>query len=207
MMRGDVIDFNEIRLLSERVELSRRVHDELAEVVLSIFEAETNLRLNFPELFWGAVGFNFRTHVWEEWVKEEGLPSGDSLELMIAGLFAPNQDFVYPLPWAWEEQDVGFMPELLMDELEEDLQDMSPAYTPKGIPWAEVAALWTPVFTALAENGSLRSRQRLLPQRNNDNGRKRRTQSICGFSSFIPRLLCNSRMKIVKAVRRMSVSC
>ncbi|AJS61177.1 hypothetical protein [Paenibacillus sp. IHBB 10380] len=150
----DVIDFNEIRMLSERVELSRRVHDKLAEVVLNIFEVETNLRLNFPELFWGAVGFNFRTSVWEEWVKEEGLPSGDSLEILISGLFSPNQDFVYPLPWAWEEQDVGFVSELLMDESEEDKDAQSVQYVPKGIPWTEVTDLWRPIFKALAERGS-----------------------------------------------------
>lgn len=150
----DVIDFNELRMLSERVELSRRVHDELAEVVLSIFEAETNLRLNFPELFWGAAGFNFRTHVWEEWVKDEGLPSGDSLELLISGLFSPNQDFVYPLPWAWEEQDVGFLPETVLEELEDDSDALSVQYTPKGIPWGDVTKLWRPVFLALAEQGS-----------------------------------------------------
>lgn len=150
----DVIDFNEIRILSERVELSRRVHDELAEVVLNIFEVETNLRLNYPELFWGATGFNFRTHVWEEWVKEEGLPSGDSLELLLSGLFAPNQDFVYPLPWAWEEQEVGFIPELLMDDFEDEMEAELVQYIPKGIPWAEVVDLWKPVFSALTENGS-----------------------------------------------------
>ncbi|WP_340010614.1 hypothetical protein MHI32_19680 [Paenibacillus sp. FSL H7-0690] len=150
----DVIDFNEIRILSERVELSRRVHDELAEVVLNIFEMETNLRLNFPELFWGAAGFNFRTHVWEEWVKEEGLPSGDSLELLLSGLFAPNQDFVYPLPWAWEEQEVGFIPDLVMDDFEDEVDTEPVQYIPKGIPWARVVELWKPVFAALAEHGS-----------------------------------------------------
>jgi hypothetical protein len=150
----DVIDFNEIRILSERVELSRRVHDELAEVVLNIFEVETNLRLNFPELFWGAAGFNFRTHVWEEGVKEEGLPSADSLELLISGLFAPNQDFVYPLPWAWGEQEVGFIPDVEMVDLEDEVELDAIQYNPKGIPWMEVVELWTPVFTALAERGS-----------------------------------------------------
>jgi len=150
----DVIDFNEIRVLSERVELSRRVHDELAEVVLNIFEVETNLRLNFPELFWGAAGFNFRTHVWEEWVKEEGLPDGDSLDLLISGLFAPNQDFLYPLPWAWSEQEVGFLPELWTGDFEEEPDSETAPYIPRRIPWAEVVRLWKPVFAALAERGS-----------------------------------------------------
>ncbi|QSF47317.1 hypothetical protein [Paenibacillus tianjinensis] len=149
----DVIDFNELRLLSERVELSRKVHDELAEVVLSIFEAETNLRLNFPELFWGAAGFNFRTNVWEEWVKSEGLPGGDSLELLVSGLFAPHQDFIYPLAWAWEEQDVGFLPEELLNEPEDEEEETEAPYVPKSIPWDEVAELWLPVFTELAEAG------------------------------------------------------
>lgn len=149
----DVIDFNELRLLSERVELSRKVHDELAEVVLSIFEAETNLRLNFPELFWGAAGFNFRTNVWEEWVKAEGLPSGDSLETLISGLFTPSQDFIYPLAWAWEEQDVGFLPEEYLDEPDEEGEEQLATYTPKSIPWTEVAELWKPIFTELAVKG------------------------------------------------------
>ncbi|WNS45399.1 hypothetical protein [Paenibacillus sp. MMS20-IR301] len=150
----DVIDFNELRLLSERVELSRRVHDELAGVVLSIFEAETNLRLNFPELFWGAAGFNFRTHVWEEWVKPEGLPDGDSLGTLIEGLFSPSQDFIYPLAWAWEEQDVGFLPEELPDTLDDAGEDEEIQYIPKGINWAGVTELWLPVFTELAAHGS-----------------------------------------------------
>lgn len=151
----DVIDFNELRQLSERVELSRRVHDELAEVVLSIFEAETNLRLNFPELFWGAGGFNFRTNVWEEWVKADGLPDADSLELLVSGLFAPNQDFIYPLAWAWEEQEVGFLPEdALGDHPDEAGEDETTSYTPRSIPWPEVAELWRPVFKGLADHGS-----------------------------------------------------
>ncbi|KWX69767.1 hypothetical protein [Paenibacillus jilunlii] len=150
----DVIDFNELRQLAERVELSRRVHDELAEVVLSIFEAETNLRLNFPELFWGAGGFNFRTHIWEEWVKSEGLPDADSLELLIGGLFTPGQDFIYPLAWAWEEQEAGFLPEDVLDEPDEGGEEESSAYTPKSIPWPQVSELWLPVFKGLAEIGS-----------------------------------------------------
>lgn len=150
----DVIDFNELRMLSERVELSRRVHDELAGVVLSIFEAETNLRLNFPELFWGASGFNFRTHVWEEWIKETGLPGGDSMELLLEGLFSPHQDFVYPLAWAWEEQDVGFQPQLPEVLPDEHGEDPGMPYSPQEIPWNEVTALWAPVFTVLAEQGS-----------------------------------------------------
>ncbi|WP_156830119.1 hypothetical protein [Paenibacillus sp. HW567] len=149
----DIIDFNELRQLSERVELSRRVHDELAEVVLSIFEAETNLRLNFPELFWGAAGFNFRTNVWEEWVKTEGLPEADSLELLVSGLFTPSQDFIYPLAWAWEEQDVGFLPEDVIDEPDEAGEEESIPYTPKSIPWPRVTELWLPVFTGLAAHG------------------------------------------------------
>lgn len=149
----DVIDFNELRLLSERVELSRKVHDELAEVVLSIFEAETNLRLNFPELFWGASGFNFRTNVWEEWVKSEGLPGGDSLELLVGGLFAPHPDFIYPLAWAWEEQDVGFLPEDLPGDAEDEGIEPETPYIPKSFPWDKVAGLWLPVFTELAEKG------------------------------------------------------
>ncbi|KWX89321.1 hypothetical protein AMQ83_01320, partial [Paenibacillus riograndensis] len=150
----DVIDFNELRQLSERVELSRRVHDELAEVVLSIFEAETNLRLNFPGLFWGAGGFNFRTHIWEEWVKSEGLPDADSLELLIGGLFTPSQDFIYPLAWAWEEQEVGFLPEDVLDEPDEAGEEESIPYTPKSIPWPIVSGLWLPVFKGLAGKGS-----------------------------------------------------
>ena len=150
----DVIDFNELRLLSERVELSRRVHDELAEVVLSIFEAETNLRLNFPELFWGAAGFNFRTHVWEEWVKPEGLPDGDSLETLISGLFSPSQDFIYPLAWAWEEQDVGFLPEEFPIEPDEAGDEQDIPYVPKGMPWTEVCGLWLPVMAGVIERGS-----------------------------------------------------
>lgn len=150
----DVIDFNELRQLSERVELSRRVHDELAGVVLSIFEAETNLRLNFPELFWGAAGFNFRTHVWEEWVKAEGLPDGDSLGTLISGLFTPNQDFIYPLAWSWEEQDVGFLPEEFLDTPDEDVLEEPVVYVPKSISWPEVTSLWYPVFAALADKGS-----------------------------------------------------
>ncbi|UQZ36634.1 hypothetical protein C2I18_25725 [Paenibacillus sp. PK3_47] len=150
----DVIDFNELRQLSERVELSRRVHDELAGVVLSIFETETNLRLNYPELFWGAAGFNFRTNVWEEWVKAEGLPDGDSLETLVSGLFTPNQDFIYPLAWAWEEQDVGFLPEEYLDEPEEAMGEEPAVYIPKSIPWPEVKSLWYPVFAELAVQGT-----------------------------------------------------
>lgn len=83
-------------------------------------------------------------------MKAEGLPSGDSLETLISGLFTPSQDFIYPLAWAWEEQDVGFLPEEYLDEPDEEGEEQLAAYTPKSIPWTEVAELWKPIFTELA---------------------------------------------------------
>ncbi|WP_151734020.1 hypothetical protein [Paenibacillus tengchongensis] len=150
----DVIDFNELRQLSERVELSRRVHDELAGVVLGIFELETNLRLNFPELFWGAAGYNFRNNVWEEWIKAEGLPEATGLELVIGGLFAPTQEFIYPLAWAWEEQEAGFLVEEYSDYPEDEAVQEPEPYVPKSVPWETVTALWLPVFRELERSGS-----------------------------------------------------
>lgn len=150
----DLIDFNELRRLVERVEMSRRNHDELAEVVLNIFEIETNLRLNFPELFWRTSGFNFRENVWEDGIKHTGLPNADCMDIIVEGLFSPKQEFVYPLPWAWLEQDVNSLqatPDYGEEDGKEDSEDI---YTPKNIEWIEVANLWEPVFRILLEEGS-----------------------------------------------------
>lgn len=195
----DVIDFNELRLLSERVELSRKVHDELAEVVLSIFEAETNLRLNFPELFWGAAGFNFRTNVWEEWVKAEGLPSGDSLETLISGLFTPSQDFIYPSPGLGKNRmSVFCRKNIWMSPMKKGRSNLQLIRLSLYL-GLKLLSCGNRFLPSLPAKDVLRSKRMHSLLRNSPDGRGSRMPLTFGYNSFIPRLSYRSETKTTLA--------
>lgn len=150
----DLIDFNELRRLMERVELSRRVHDELAEVVLNIFEQETNLRLNYVDLLWSSTGINFREDIWEQWIKQQGLPEANDMEKVISGIFTPKLDFMYPLEWAIEEHDIELLHNLQdLKEEDNDQLQLRDIYAPRLTPWEDILELWVPIIQTLCKFG------------------------------------------------------
>ncbi|MFI8713239.1 hypothetical protein [Brevibacillus brevis] len=135
--------------LYQNIDLTSRVHDELAQRVIRNIEMETNFRLNYPELFWKASHVTFRETIWEEWVMEKGIPDPDMFSWLVEGVFSPKQEFHFPFPWAWIEQETK---EVLTEEvlIEEDEEVHLEPYHPRQVPWDEMVELWAPIFLTLA---------------------------------------------------------
>jgi len=139
--------------LLDKIDATRQAHDRLAQLVLANIALELEIRVKFPHLFWLQSSVSFRRSYWEEWMLKDGLPAPEAMEALLSPLFSPQPPFLYPLEWAWEEQELA--PELPLpaesgaDAPEADEQ--GPRM--RQVDWDEVAELWLPLFEELLIQG------------------------------------------------------
>ena len=86
------------------LEKARRMHDKLAAVTVKNFELEVRIRKEYPIFFCKTTTVSFKNNIWKEQIDSTGLKSFGNLEKIIAPLFSPEFEFVYPLEWAWQKQ-------------------------------------------------------------------------------------------------------
>jgi hypothetical protein len=139
--------------LQERIESTRQVHDKLATLVLDNLSYELELRVKFPHLFWMQSSVTFRRTYWEDWIMKDGAPDPEGLEVLLAPLFSPQPDFLYPLDWAWEEQDIVTEASHPSEEdLSSDTEEH--AMMMRTVDWEEIADLWLPIILELCLGGT-----------------------------------------------------
>lgn len=134
--------------LFEEVEKARLLHNQLARIVIDNMAYEVKIRVNYPESFWITSKVSFKKDIWQNIVVKNGLPSFDYLENLVAPLLSPELDFIYPLEWAWEEQQaVKEEDEIaIADIMEEEEADFLQR---KIIDWELILELWEPIFDRL----------------------------------------------------------
>lgn len=143
--------------LMERIDSTRHGHDRLARLVLANMSLEIEMRVKFPHLFWMQSSVSYRRTYWEEWLLKEGLPEPDAMSQLLAPLFAPQPEFLYPLEWAWEEQDL--VPERSAahaDAEDEDAERDEARASARRVDWEDIADLWMPVMEELLTQGQAR---------------------------------------------------
>lgn len=86
------------------LEKARRMHDRLVAVTVKNFELEIRIRKEYPLFFCKTTTVSFVNDIWRDKINVVGLKSFESLEQLIAPLFSPNLEFIYPLDWAWQNQ-------------------------------------------------------------------------------------------------------
>jgi hypothetical protein len=143
----------EVGRLQEKIESTRSTHDRLAQLVLGNMSLELELRAKFPHLFWMQSAVTFRRSYWEEWILKDGVPEPAHLEALLAPLFSPQPDFLYPLEWAWEEQETVTDAALGMDEPEKLPNEEEHRLSARVVNWEEIADLWLPVIRGLLDHG------------------------------------------------------
>jgi hypothetical protein len=147
------INQKEGELLFEELERARSLHDYLAELTVSNLSLELQLRRENPDIFWQTSRLSFKKDFWQNTVLKSGLPKIDDLEKMLNPLFSPEQDFIFPLDWAWSEQQLYSY----LEEYEGEIEVMEIESAPeREIDWELVVELWQDVFMELLEKGEFK---------------------------------------------------
>ncbi len=90
----------------DSLERARGLHDNLAKHIMGNLALELEIRVKYPESFWRIPSLSFKKDIWQNQIVKNGLSHMDDFEKIIASLFSPQYDFIYPLEWAWSEQMV-----------------------------------------------------------------------------------------------------
>ena len=94
----------EAEMMFENLERARSLHDTLAKHVMENLALEMEIRVKYPESFWKVSNYSFKKDIWQDNIVKNGLRHLEDLEKVIAPLFSPRVEFIYPLDWAWSEQ-------------------------------------------------------------------------------------------------------
>ncbi|MGP4073277.1 hypothetical protein ACTWQB_12060 [Piscibacillus sp. B03] len=136
--------------LQEQVELSRRLHDRFARLVIQNIEIEMRFKTENPSLFWEQSKMSFKETIYEEWVVQKGITDFEPVHALVNSLFSPQHEFILPLEWVWDEQEII---ERVFEEDETDVKDEEEEFNREEVDWESVAAAWEPVFQGLLDSG------------------------------------------------------
>ncbi|MGO4889950.1 hypothetical protein ACJ2A9_19575 [Anaerobacillus sp. MEB173] len=140
--------------ISEKLEQTRRIHDQLASHVIENMRLEIELRYEFPNLFWKQQKVSFQKSYYQDWIVAEGLPEADDMATLLQPLFSVQPHFIYPLDWSWNEQETELLVhDKKVDQVEEAEEII---YKKREVDWEKVTRLWEPLFVELLENGECR---------------------------------------------------
>lgn len=150
-------------LLFEELERARALHDRLAELAISNLALELEMRKENPDIFWKTSRTSFKKDFWQDTVISNGLPDMELFNNLLNPIFSPEQDFIFPLDWAWSEQQIySYLEE---DEIEKEEVEIQEAPVLKEVDWDIILELWEGVFLALLEKGKFSlSRLEELPE-------------------------------------------
>ncbi len=185
-------DQKEGELLFEELERARALHDYLAELTVSNLSLELQLRRENPDIFWQTSRLSFKKDFWQNTVLKSGLPQIDDLEKMLNPLFSPVQDFIFPLDWAWSEQQLYSY----LEEGEGEIETVEIESAPKReIDWELAVELWQEVFLTLKEKGEFKLIE--LNQMNTVQKEKWLSQKL-NLELFMMFIITDIRLRIIE---------
>lgn len=139
----------EAEVMFDNLERVRLLHDKLAKHVMENLALELEIRVKHPESFWNISNFSFKKDIWKNHIIKNGLEDVSNLEKIIAPLFSPKIEFIYPLDWAWSEQVVKSRKKKIEIEDEDGEAD----WEFKETDWDLAVDLYEEIFISLLEEG------------------------------------------------------
>lgn len=137
-------------LLFEELERARALHDKLAELTVSNLSLEMEIRTENPDVFWKTSQVSFKKDFWQDTIVRKGLPDIDLLTDLLNPLFSPKQEFIFPLDWAWSEQQLYTYHNI--EEYEEEEWEVEDP-PENEVDWELIMRLWKPIFQILLQEG------------------------------------------------------
>ena len=138
-------------LLFEELERARALHDRLAELAISNLSLEMEIRTENPDVFWKTSRISFKKDLWQNLIVKSGLPNIELFTDILKPLFSPEQDFIFPLDWAWDEQQLYTYQDNFESEEEDFVEEESPPEVETD--WELILELWEMVFLELKDKG------------------------------------------------------
>lgn len=149
--------------IAEKLEQTRRIHDQLASHVVENMRLEIDLRYEFPNLFWKQQQITFQKSYFQDWLAVDGLPHPDNMTILLEPLFSAQTHFIYPLDWSWMEHDTTAQTNETSEKTEEETKVIT--YQKREVDWEKLVNLWEPLFVELIEKGECRlSNLRGIPE-------------------------------------------
>ncbi|NMA87465.1 MAG: hypothetical protein GX968_09080 [Tissierellia bacterium] len=140
----------EAEMMFDNLERARGLHDTLARYVMENLALEMEIRVKYPEAFWKVANYSFKKDIWQNHIVKNGVQQMEDLEKIIAPLFSPQIEFIYPLNWAWSEQLIRGRKKSTREEYEISEED----WIFKEVDWEILVELWEKIFVKLLEEGS-----------------------------------------------------
>ncbi|CAG9609463.1 hypothetical protein [Pseudoneobacillus rhizosphaerae] len=137
--------------ISEKLDQTRRIHDQFAGHVIENMRLEIELRYEFPNLFWRQQQISFQKSYFQDWLLTNGVPEPDDMAILLEPLFSAQPHFIYPLDWSWMEQDTEVLKNEISDKLVEEKEEI--VYQKREVNWEKIVRLWEPLFVELTEKG------------------------------------------------------
>ncbi len=131
----------------ESLERAKKLHDDLAAIVVDNMAYEVELRVKHPESFWNTSDISFKKEIWKNNIVKNGLTSMDLFYDILTPLFSADIEFIFPLDWAWSEQSVRKTREINYIEDDEEYEKGYKNETD----WENILAVWSKVFDQLIE--------------------------------------------------------
>ena len=139
----------EAETMFEQLERARTLHDSLAKHVMENFALAMEIRVKYPESFWNVSNLSFKKDIWQNHIVKNGLRDMEKLENVLAPLFSPKLEFIYPLDWAWEEQLTKSRRRIEI----KDYDFIEESWEFRDIDWDLILELWNEIFLSLLEKG------------------------------------------------------
>ncbi|MED4697213.1 hypothetical protein [Peribacillus frigoritolerans] len=149
---GDIPDIEiEIMMLIDKINETRELHDNLAQLVIENIKTEIDIRKNHFHLLWKKPRISFKEALWEDLILQKGFQEPDDMFSLLTMLFSPQTPFIYPLQWSVDQ--VVTTP--VIDIEDDDGNDNDYDYNEVNVPltdYKSMMLLWKPLFLDLLEN-------------------------------------------------------
>ena len=156
-----IVNTREQYEVAEKLEDTRRIHDQLAGHVTENMRLELELRFEFPNLFWRQANVTFEKTFYRDWLDHEGLPSMDRMSMLLSPLFSVQPEVMYSLDWSWMEQER----QVVVEEQEMEIVEKQEISRKREVDWEKIVRLWEPIFLQLLETSEFKlSQWRKIPE-------------------------------------------
>lgn len=142
---------NDLIELYQEIERARTLHDRYAKLLIQNIATEMKLKTDNPSLFWEKSMVSFRENIYENWFMKQGVQDFEKVENILSSLFSPQNDFVLPLDWIWQEQE--FYETEIYKEVTEEVNEEEETVAKTITDWDSVVEAWEPIFDHLLQFG------------------------------------------------------
>lgn len=133
--------------LVNRVNKTRKLHDELAKTVIGNIRLELEIRNKHFRGIWLTNITSFRKNIWDEQAKVVGFSHPNDMLAIAESVMSPKKPTILPLEWGLEDQT-----EVTVNTFVEPTKKKDINLEPVDIDWGAILLLWKMIFDELLKH-------------------------------------------------------